>query len=186
EIVPVYLDFHGHLIQMIDSVYIYHKLIADFRNPEQDMFNLGWEHIDATDNQHIVASSTQPCDLFPPAAEAPVFHEHGDITGPVAYERHGLFYQRCYHHLAPFPIGKTLAGFWIDDFYQEAVMPDMEAVPPGAKSSLMPYESNAVTPRRSSRVCLMVSDQGSAPKIPVFRLSRASPISSATSDRCIA
>ena len=77
------LDLDGHLVQMVNSVNIHHKLIADLGYLQEHVFNLRRKYIDAADYQHIVTSPGYPGNFLPPSAQAAILHEPGDITGPV-------------------------------------------------------------------------------------------------------
>jgi hypothetical protein len=54
EEIPVDLNFDRHLIQVIDSVDIYHKLIAYLGDLQEHMLDLGRKYVDAPDNQHVL------------------------------------------------------------------------------------------------------------------------------------
>src|SRR5208337_3118277 len=83
EIISVDLHFYSHLIKMINSVNIYHKLISHFGYFQEYMFDLGGKNINSSNNKHIIASSCYPGNLFTSPANAPVFHEHTHISCAV-------------------------------------------------------------------------------------------------------
>src|SRR5512137_307479 len=104
EILTVDLNFDGHFIQMINSVNIYHKLIANLGYFQKHMFYLRREHVDSTDYEHIIASPRYSCDFLSPSAYATVFHLYGNISCTVTEEWHCFFHEWSYHQFTTFTI----------------------------------------------------------------------------------
>src|SRR5512136_1849083 len=83
EVLPVDLNFDSHFVQMINSVNIYHKLIANFGYLKKHMFYLRREYINAPNYQHIVTPSRNSGNFLPASAEASVLHEKGNIASTI-------------------------------------------------------------------------------------------------------
>ena len=104
-----------------------------FAQAEQHAFDLRREHVDAADDQHIVAATEH---LAHPdqgaSAVAGGGVEHRQVAGAVAQHRHAFFGQSGQHQLALFAVRQYLAADRIDDFGEEMVFIDVQAVLAGA------------------------------------------------------
>ena len=98
-------------------------------NSEEDRLDLGREDIDPLDDQHIIGASHDPAhpSKRPPAGTGPR-QEAGQVAGPVADDREGLFGQRGDDQFTNLARCYRFKGLRIEDLDQKVVFVDMQAV----------------------------------------------------------
>ncbi len=94
---------------------------------EQHFLDLGREHIDAAQDDHVVGT---PGDLLhaPHARPSGARQQPRQVAGAVADDRKCFLGQRGENEFALFAVGQHRAGFGIDHFRVEMILPDMQAV----------------------------------------------------------
>ena len=119
-------DFKG--IGVADTVDGHEVVRCDAVDVEQSRFDLGREHVDALDDEHVIGTSLEALDAgHGAAAFAFLILETGDVSRPVTDEGLALFGETGDDEFAFGALRKLLAGLRVDDFRQEVVFPDVEA-----------------------------------------------------------
>ena len=101
----------------------------DIGDVDEDILDLGREHVDALDDQHIVGSAHGfRHSAMGSAAGAGLIIELSDILGAVSEHRHTLTGQGGDDQLADFTLAEALAGIGVDDLGQEVILRKMHTV----------------------------------------------------------
>ena len=120
--------FHRHPQVVHRAVARQHALVVrrQFRAAQDQLLDLGREHVDAADDHHVVAAAG---DLFHPAHGAcGAGQQARQIARAVADDGQRLLGQAGEHQLAFLAVGHRLAGIGVDDLGVEQVFPDGGAV----------------------------------------------------------
>ena len=103
-----HLHLHLHLVQPLlagqDDLVVRQRAL----HRQQRGLDLRREHVDAADDQHVVAAPADAADAPQGApAGARLRHEGGDVARAVADHRHGLLAERGQHQFAFFAVGQA-------------------------------------------------------------------------------
>ena len=98
-------------------------------NSHQYTFDLGGEDVDPTDDEHVVGAAADPFHAHMSAtALADLRKQTGDIAGPIAYYRKRLLGDGGENQFPQLPVGQHRLGFRVDDFGDEVVLENVQAV----------------------------------------------------------
>ncbi len=99
---------------------------SEFRNPDQNLLDLGREHVDAADDQHVIGAAG---DLLHAAHRARgTGQQPRQVSGAIADHRKGLLGERGEDKLAELAVGHDVAGLRVDDLRVKMVLPDVQPV----------------------------------------------------------
>lgn len=100
-----------------------------FRNFQKQRFNLGWEYVDAADDQHVIGSAGKFVHLEKcSAAGTGLAAKAGNVLGPVSQHGHGPALQGGKDQFPFFTHGQRLKGHRVHNFRQKMIFVDVHAV----------------------------------------------------------
>ena len=87
------------------------------------------EHVYATENHHVVGTSSNSIHAAEGTAAFALAHKNTrDVSSAITHQRRAFLAQRGEYHFSPFTIRNRLKGFRIKDLDDELVLANMKAV----------------------------------------------------------
>ena len=97
--------------------------------PTKHLLDLAREHVDAADDQHVVAAAGDALHTAErPPARARLGDDPRDVPRAVADDRDALLRERREHDLADLAVGHGLKRLGIDDLDEEVVLEHVQPV----------------------------------------------------------
>ena len=102
---------------------------ADTVDGEKCVLNLARVDVHATNNEHVVgAAENERHARVCPTTDCRLAGDRAEVTRPVPQYRKRLLREARQHQDPNFAVRQSLAGVWVDDFGQEVIFHDHEAV----------------------------------------------------------
>ncbi len=129
EIFMCHFDLYFQRIQIVDSVNNQQIMGRGFAHTEENTFDLRRKYVDATNNEHIVASAVGlgHADECTAAGTGSVV-QASNIPGAVTDQGKGFLCHTGEDQFAVFTGRQGHAGFGIDDFGNEVIFVHMQSV----------------------------------------------------------